>query len=199
MEKSSTEQRKFTRGRLPCLHDQPASQKPTWRQSTETRTDKATKKSNRQVKSPPRSSLLQHTDKSTKKSTGKSMKSTKILLKLPVESTTMKWTRWSPKRTSNDDWPSQAVSESMTLTDNYWLQDIFYRACGSYTQSSDSASALELGKYNHFRVTYVLGVYERDYTQLMYTIDGYDRCRQRMLPSMPSHERKLYHPDKFRQ
>jgi len=29
--------------------------------------------------------------------------------------------------------------------------------------------------------------------------DGYDRCRQRKLPSMPSHERKLYHPDEFRQ
>ena len=25
--------------------------------------------------------------------------------------------------------------------------------------------------------------------------DGYERCRQRKLPSMPSHERKLYHPD----
>ena len=35
--------------------------------------------------------------------------------------------------------------------------------------------------------------------QFMYTIDGYDRCRQRKLPSMPSHERKLYHPDEFRQ
>jgi hypothetical protein len=25
--------------------------------------------------------------------------------------------------------------------------------------------------------------------------DGNERCRQRKLPSMPSHERKLYHPD----
>jgi len=33
--------------------------------------------------------------------------------------------------------------------------------------------------------------------QLTYTIDGYDRCRQRKLPLMPSHERKLYHPDNF--
>jgi len=31
--------------------------------------------------------------------------------------------------------------------------------------------------------------------QLTYTIDGYDRCRLRTLPSMPNHERKLYHPD----
>jgi hypothetical protein len=31
--------------------------------------------------------------------------------------------------------------------------------------------------------------------QLTYTIDGYDRCWLRKLPSMPNHERKLYHPD----
>jgi len=118
----------------------PTSQKPTGRQSTQTRTEK-----------------------STEKSTGKSAKSTKILLKPPIESATMKSTRWSPKRTSND--------ESMPSTDDPRLQDIFSRACGSTAQSSDSASALELGKYNHFRETYVLGVYEWDYTQLTYTID----------------------------
>jgi len=50
---------------------QPTSQKPTWKQSAETRTDKSTKKSYRQVKSTPR---------------GKSTKSTKILLKRPIES-----------------------------------------------------------------------------------------------------------------
>ena len=31
--------------------------------------------------------------------------------------------------------------------------------------------------------------------KLTYTIDSYDRCRQRKLPSMPSHEQKLHHPD----
>ena len=41
-----------------------------------------------------------------------STKSTKILLKPPTERATMKSTGWSPKRTSNDDWPSQAVSTS---------------------------------------------------------------------------------------
>ena len=46
--------------------------KAHWRQSTETRTDKPTKKS------------------------------TRMLLKLPVESATMKSTGWSPKRSSND-------------------------------------------------------------------------------------------------
>ena len=43
---------------------------------------------------------------------------------------------------------------------DYWLQDILYRTCGCSAQSSDSASAFELGKYNHLRETYVLGVYE---------------------------------------
>jgi hypothetical protein len=47
------------------------SQKPTWKQSAETRTDKSTKKSYQQVKSTPR---------------GKCTKSTKILLKPPIES-----------------------------------------------------------------------------------------------------------------
>jgi len=28
-------------------------------------------------------------------------------------------------------------------------------------------------------------------------IDGYDRCRQRKLPSMPNHERNHYHSDNF--
>jgi hypothetical protein len=37
----------------------------------------------------------------------------------------------------------------MTLTDDDPLQDIFSRACRSTAQSSDSASALEFGKYNH--------------------------------------------------
>jgi len=40
----------------------------------------------------------------------------------------------------------------------------------------------------------------RDYTRCNWRIrlmitDGNERCRQRKLPSMPSHERKLYHPD----
>jgi hypothetical protein len=41
------------------------------------------------------------------------------------------------------------ITDSMPLTDDYQLHDIFYRACGSTVQSSDSARALELGKYNH--------------------------------------------------
>ena len=42
--------------------------------------------------------------------------------------------------------PSQTAS---TSTDDYRLQDIFYTACESTAKSSDSASTLELGKYNH--------------------------------------------------
>jgi len=44
------------------------------------------------------------TEKSTEKSTSKSTKPTKIVLKLPFESASMKWTGWPPKRTSNDDY-----------------------------------------------------------------------------------------------
>jgi hypothetical protein len=95
---------------------QPTSQKPTWKQSTETRTDKSTKKSDRQVKSTPRDGHRSGLPKT--------------------------------------------ITESMPLTDDYRLQDIFSRACRSTTQSSDNASALELGKYNHLRETYVLGVNE---------------------------------------
>jgi len=71
----------------------------------------------------------------------------------------------------------------MPTTDHYRLQDILYRACGSTAQSSDSARASELGKYNHFRETYVLGVYEWDYTQLTYMTDAYWSLR-----SMPAVE-----------
>ena len=48
----------------------------------------------------------------------------------------------------------------MPSTDDYLLHDILYGACGSTAQSSESASAHELGKYNHLRETYMLGVYE---------------------------------------
>jgi len=74
-------------------------------------------------------------------------------------------------------------------TADYRQQDILYRACGSTAQSSDSASALVLGKYNHPREAYVLDIDEWD------VVDAYDwrlrRMRQRKLPSMPGHERKL--------
>jgi hypothetical protein len=48
----------------------------------------------------------------------------------------------------------------MPSTDVYRLQDILYRACGNTAQSSNTASGLELGKYNDFRKAYVLDVDE---------------------------------------
>jgi len=68
-------------------------------------------------------------------------------------------------------------------TTDYRLQDILHRACRSTAQSSDSASVLELGKYNHRRGTYMLDVDESDNTQLMYTINDY-----RALLTMPAAE-----------
>jgi hypothetical protein len=54
------------------------------------------------------------------------------------------------------------ITESMSITDDYQLQDILFRACGSTAQSSDSASALELGKYNYLREAHLLDVDEQD-------------------------------------
>jgi hypothetical protein len=53
---------------------------------------------------------------------------------------------------------SRYIYESLPITDNYSLQDILYRGCGSTAQSSDSTSALQLSKYNNVRDAYVLDV-----------------------------------------
>jgi len=66
------------------------------------------------------------------------------------------------------------IYESILNTDDYWLQDILYRACGSTAQSSVSARALELGKYNHLEKAYGLDVDEGDVT-LHDAINVYDR------------------------
>jgi len=84
------------------------------------------------------------------------------VLKRSVESASMKFTGWSPKRTSKDYYKIKMnlrIYKSMLSTDDYRLQDILLRACRSTAQSSDSASALQLGRYNHLRETYVLRVY----------------------------------------
>jgi hypothetical protein len=54
----------------------------------------------------------------------------------------------------------------MSITEDYRLQDVLYRACGSTAQSSDSASALELGKYNDLREAYVLDIDEYDVSDI---------------------------------
>ena len=46
----------------------------------------------------------------------------------------------------------------MSITHDYWEQDILYSDCGSTSQSTDSASALGLGKYNHLRDAYMLDI-----------------------------------------
>jgi len=65
--------------------------------------------------------------------------------------------------------------------------------------AQESAGVLELSKVtHHWRSSLVrCRRMRRDYTtmRLMYTIQSYDQCRQRKLPSMPSHERKLYYFD----
>ena len=71
---------------------------------------------------------------------------------------------------------SRPAKSNKTSQCHYQLQDILHRACGSTAQSSDSASALELSKYNHFGETYVLDIDEWD------TIDIYD-WRLRPMPA----------------
>jgi hypothetical protein len=93
---------------------------------------------------------MQSTETCTEKSTKQSTKSTKIQLKPPIE--------------SNYD-VDRMVTEAdfqrrLPSTNDYRLQGVLYKACGSTAHSSDSASALERGKYNNFTETCVLGVYE---------------------------------------
>jgi len=88
----------------------------------------------------------------------------------------------------------------MPHTDDYRLQYILYWACRSTAQSSDSTSALELVKCNQLREAYILDIDGWDTTTWTWHIkliitDGYERCRQRKLPLMPSHEQKLNHSD----
>jgi len=131
--KSSTEQRTSKGGMTVSKCVLPTSQKPTGMQSTETH----------------------------QKSTVKSTKSIMILLKRPLESATMKSTRWSPKRTSKDDY---LVKQHLEVNATYrWIpaaRDILQSTRKHCMNAQDSAGTLELGKYNHFRETYVLDIDE---------------------------------------
>ena len=124
------------------------------------------------------------------------------VLKRSVESASMKFTGWSPKRTSKDYYKIKMnlrIYKSMLSTDDYRLQDILLRACRSTAQSSDSASALQLGRYNHLRETYVLRVYTWDYTYLTCMIDDNWWLRPMLAADAPidakSWAEALYHPD----
>jgi len=104
MEKLSTEQRIFKRGRYLCLCNKvlQKSWKPIERQSTERQ---STERQSTERQSTERQSTETCTEKSTEKSTEKpTEKSINILLKPPVQSTPMMSTGWQPKRTSKDDY-----------------------------------------------------------------------------------------------
>jgi len=82
-------------------------------------------------------------DTHREESTTNSTMSTKILLKPPIECAPMKWTGRSPERTLNNDYWVNVNYQCLSAA-RYALQ-----SKRSTAQSSDSASALELGKYNH--------------------------------------------------
>jgi len=91
----------------------PTGQKPTWRHSTETHTNKSPAKSTEKSTShdlptsqkPPGYSLPRHTPRSRLRSRpAKSTKSTKMQLKPPSRDATMKSIGWSPMQTCKDDY-----------------------------------------------------------------------------------------------
>jgi len=123
----------------------------------------------------------------------KSNRSIMILLKPPFGSATLKLTGWSPQWTSNN--------ESIPSTDDYWRQQILYRACGSTARTLKRAQAhLNLVSITILREAHLLDVDQCDATTHD-AIDVHDWRLQPMqaakLPSMPSHKRKLYHPANF--
>jgi hypothetical protein len=112
-------------------------------------------KSYRQPKSPPGCSLPRLPPRSLPRSRpAKSTKSTKILLKPPIQSATMKSTGWTPKRTSNDDYP---VNQHIQVNATTGCKRYSTKHC---TKAQESAGTLEFGKYNHLRETYVLHIDE---------------------------------------
>jgi len=88
----------------------------------------------------------------------------------------------------------------MSATNDYWLQDMLYRAFRSTAQSSDSASVHKFGKYIHLPETQVLSLYEWDGMQLTDTIYDYRRLWPMPAADAPIHAQSwvhvLYHPDR---
>jgi hypothetical protein len=68
----------------------------------------------------------------------------------------------------------------MHSTDNHRQQDIVYDACWRDAQSSESASAYVVGKYNNLEDKFMSYIAKWDYMRYMYLIDDHYR-----LPSMP--------------
>jgi len=87
----------------------------------------------------------------------------------------------------------------MPLADVYRRHNESYRAYRSTAQRLERVQALLNFITTTILEKHTCEVSTNDYTQLTYTINGHNGCRQRKLPSMPSQDRMLYHPDEFRQ
>jgi hypothetical protein len=150
----------------------PTSRKPTGKQSTETLRSRKKSlprsrpvKSYRQAKRLPGCNLLRRTQRSTEKSPEKLIGIVYQVDKHSIEAC-------FGDRNYEVDWmfteadfaktitASRSIYESMPVANDYRLQDILYRACGSTAQSSDSTSALELGKNNNLREPYRVDIDE---------------------------------------
>jgi len=66
----------------------------------------------------------------------------------------MKSTGWTPKRTSKDDY---LVKQPLRVNATPGCERYSMKHC---TKAQESAGTLELGKYNHFKETYVLDIDE---------------------------------------
>ena len=123
-------------------------------------------KSYRQAKSPPGYSQPRHAPRSRPRS---------LLRSRPLKSTTsqprfywsrlsratMKLTGWSPKRTSKDDYRiTQHLQVNAIFRGLPAGRDNLQSMRKHCMKVQESAGALQLGKYNHFRETYVVDIDE---------------------------------------
>jgi hypothetical protein len=102
-----------------------------------------------------------------------STKSIIILLTPHFESATMKLSEWSPMPTSRDDY---LIKQHLEVNATYRLlpaaRVILPSTWKNFTNAPESAGVLQLGKHNHLRETYLLGVYKNERKQD--TIDIYN-------------------------
>jgi len=154
---------------------QPTSQKPTWKQSAETRTNKSTMKSIRQVKKYAERQVY-HVDQDS------------------TEAACRKRNHEVNQMVTEADFQRRLLSQCLL-----WMTT----GCKIYSPEHAEAlhiaqttlARLNLVSITIFREAHLLDVNEGDETsRLTYSIDGYDQY-QRKPPSTPSHKRKLHHPD----
>jgi len=166
----------------------PTSQKPTWKQ---THPFKSTKKSYQEVKSMPR---------------GKSTMSTKIVLKPPK-----KHYREVNRIASTADFQWRLPSQAASMSQSQLPMTVGSKIC--HTKDLEALNraqtvqvCLNLASITIFIEVHLLDDNELNETmQSTYTFDSYGWYQQRMhplmphdewkLPTMPTHERTLYHPD----